>query len=568
MRIGEEYSLECLADGVPRPKIKWIGPNGRSIDSEVLDLSKEMRHNPIGASVQYECVAENGINDPLRKTITVSYNVPAKIQQEKYSNIQMRRGQRSSLNCSVVGDLPINVRWSKDNSRLERFAGHHYDLEEIPTGNGILAQLHIRSVTKSDSGVFRCEVDNEHGRDERTIKMVVVEEPAAPTPIKVNEVWSRSASISWRSISGGVLPVQRYIVHYWRKQNAPHRLHEIDVSPGQTNILIKDLRPGLSYEVGVAAENEVGRSEMSETVTFHTGEEEPTAAPSDISVEPRGPSTVRVSWRAPPHEFWNGPIKGYYIGYRREGDPGAYTLKSLNSKHPESRDHTEMISNHGAQYEYFLSDLQRVVRYEVIVKAYNLAGSGPSSQPKIVATLDGDMPLVQYLTVTDTTPTSFTLRWQQKDQSIPQQSQSIAFTVHWQKNGDRKWTDIPLSSMTTQAPPTLDGQLPSYSYTINNLETGAHYRIFVTASNIYGFSDPSNILSLRTTGEPKLALAGSSPVSGYYPQNPGYDPYYLSPGFTIPILAAFVIVFIAGVSAFVCVKRAKHRAQAAASRKF
>mgnify|MGYP006887442693 FL=1 len=44
------------------------------------------------------------------------------------------------------------------------------------------------------------------------------------------------------------------------------------------------------------------------------------------------------------------------------------------------------------------------------------------------------------------------------------------------------------------------------------------------------------------------------------------NPYYMQPEFTIPIITAFVLVFIIIVVAYVCVRRAKHRA-AANSRK-
>ena len=46
------------------------------------------------------------------------------------------------------------------------------------------------------------------------------------------------------------------------------------------------------------------------------------------------------------------------------------------------------------------------------------------------------------------------------------------------------------------------------------------------------------------------------------------QPYWLQPEFTIPILTAFVIVFVISIFAYVCVRRAKQRAAAATSRKF
>lgn len=54
----------------------------------------------------------------------------------------------------------------------------------------------------------------------------------------------------------------------------------------------------------------------------------------------------------------------------------------------------------------------------------------------------------------------------------------------------------------------------------------------------------------------------------FYDQNSmQQQPYYLQPEFTIPILTAFVIVFVISIFAYVCVRRAKQRAATATSRK-
>lgn len=75
IRAGEEYSVECLADGLPKPKITWNTPSGKRIDNEVLNLNQLIKSEKNGRqSLQFECVADNGIGDALRKTITVSYN--------------------------------------------------------------------------------------------------------------------------------------------------------------------------------------------------------------------------------------------------------------------------------------------------------------------------------------------------------------------------------------------------------------------------------------------------------------------------------------------------------------
>ena len=77
------------------------------------------------------------------------------------------------------------------------------------------------------------------------------EEPSPPTNVKINEVWSRSASVAWRPSNSGNSPINKYIIQYWRRQGAPHRLHEFNVSSSQTSTLINNLNPGLSYEMSI-----------------------------------------------------------------------------------------------------------------------------------------------------------------------------------------------------------------------------------------------------------------------------------------------------------------------------
>ncbi|OTF83949.1 cell adhesion molecule-like protein, partial [Euroglyphus maynei] len=495
LRMGEEYSVECLADGLPKPKIKWITPSGKTIENEVLDLSKLIKNEKNGRqTLTFECVASNDIGEPLRKSITISYNVPARFD-EKYSSIQAKKGDIIVLKCNATGDRPITIRWTKDGMKLDRISHHHYEMTEFPTSQGVISELSIRSVQKSDNSIYKCDAENEHGRDDRTIKLLVVEEPSPPVNVKINEVWSRSASVSWRHLQNGNTPVIRYLIQYWRRQSAPHRLHEVNVSSSQTSYLIKNLNPGLSYELSIIAENEVGRSEPSETVPFFTGEEEPSAPPNDINVEPKGLTTIRITWRAPPKEFWNGLIKGYYVGFRKAEDTNtAYTLKSIDSKYTEANQIENEI------YEYFLRDLSRGTEYEIVIKAYNMAGSGPQSHVLLARTMDGDLPPAQHLIATETTTNSISLRWHQRDNrdSI---TPIISYTLHYQKEGEPKWHEIPFSTLATSAPSIVEqSSMPIYTYTLFNLESGAHYRIFVTAVNRFGFSDPSNILYSKTIG--------------------------------------------------------------------
>ncbi len=230
-------------------------------------------------------------------------------------------------------------------------------------------------------------------------------------------------------------------------------------------------------------------------MTFVTGEEEPSAPPNDITVESRGPTTIRVTWRAPPTEHWNGVIKGYYVGYRKSRETShPFTLKLVESKPTQNPKIIETET-----YEYFLRDLMKGTEYAIVVKAYNSAGSGPQSHEMLAHTHDGDLPPAQQLTSIDSTANTISLRWHQKDVR-ESQTPITSYTVHYQKEGEPKWKEVPLTSLTTPTPMTDMSSFATFTYTLQNLEPGIQYRIFITALNRYGFSDPSNIVITKTEG--------------------------------------------------------------------
>lgn len=43
-----------------------------------------------------------------------------------------------------------------------------------------------------------------------------LEVPATPLDLKVQEIWSRSASVTWSSPYTGNSPITKYVLQYWR----------------------------------------------------------------------------------------------------------------------------------------------------------------------------------------------------------------------------------------------------------------------------------------------------------------------------------------------------------------
>ncbi len=109
----------------------------------------------------------------------------------------MKRGESARLKCNASGDQPLTVKWTKDNIKLDKLGGHKwvsisyiqtifnkisdfkifflsYEIFETTTDTGIISELLLRTTQRTDGTIYKCDAENEHGRDERTIKLVVV----------------------------------------------------------------------------------------------------------------------------------------------------------------------------------------------------------------------------------------------------------------------------------------------------------------------------------------------------------------------------------------------------------
>ncbi|CAG2165379.1 unnamed protein product [Oppiella nova] len=485
VKAGDDVVVECIADGFTQILMKTLSPidlvkgaeptslasykptfvryyttsshngyltdlDGRKVtEGEVLNLS----NFKTGSSETYECIADNA---------------------------------EFTLQRPLVGDP---IKWTKDNIKLDKLGTNNYEIFETTTDFGVSSELLLRTTQRTDGSIYKCEAENTHGKDERTIKLVVLEVPGPPTNVHVKEVWSRTARIVWSAPYSGNSPLTKYTIQYWRHQSAPHRLHEFTASSTQTTALIKDLSPGLSYEMTVVGENEVGRGEAADTVTFVTGEEEPSA-----------PGLL--------HRQLSFPGCWYAQCTSRGGRLVTLPRYVQNSKNAE----TEI-------YEYFVRDLSKGTEYAIVVKAYNSAGSGPQSHEMLAHTYDGDLPPAQQLNAIESTGSSISVRWHQKDLR-ESQTPTTSYTLHYKKEGEPKWKEIPLTQLTTPTPMTDASTFSTYTYNFKVIQNEILNQFF----------------------------------------NDG--PYYLQPSFTIPLLSAAVIIIIVIIFAFVCVRRIRSRAAA------
>ncbi|XP_075751463.1 cell adhesion molecule Dscam1 isoform X3 [Rhipicephalus microplus] len=506
---GANFTIPCQAKGKPQPTVA-VTKEGKDhvLTSHVLQINKsEKQHSGF-----YICKADNALTQPLVKRFKVSVYVPARFE-EKFKVQTVRRGEAATLQCQALGDSPMEITWSQDKKRLIFAPVTRYEKFESNTENGVASELVIPTTDRSDAALYTCVAKNEYGSDERNIKLLVVEVPSQPLDLRILEVWSRKVNVIWSEPYSGNSPINNYIVHYWRDKDGAHRLMEQSVPSSQTSAMISELHPGASYSLTVTAENEVGQGPPSDPVRFLTAEEEPGGSPTDVWAAAKGPTSIAVSWKPPPRDTWNGVLKGYYVGYRAAD----------SSQQPYSFKTVETVVN-GSQ-EVTLVGLTKSSRYSVIVKAFNTIGSGPPSEALLVRTLDGDVPLPPALTLISSTDSAFKVKWTHSKATV---APVTGYTLHYKKNAG-PWHHIPVVASDDT------------SYTLTDLDGGATYKVYLTASNQFGRGSGSEAIIINTT-------------------NHGYDRnwvFYKDPSLLVPAASFLIAILVVITVVTVCIKKTK-----------
>ncbi|GFX06397.1 down syndrome cell adhesion molecule homolog [Trichonephila clavipes] len=401
---GSDLRIDCAATGIPPPKLQWKKVSPESSESSSLVNGGRHRTLSNGSMVlldvhsddggEYECIASNGIGESIKKTVTVIVHVPPQFQ-EAYHLQKARSGHSAVLRCDVTGDSPIKVKWTKeymDNT------DSRYKIQETPLPNGLLSELYISRVLRKDAGIYACSATNSYGKQDKTIKLLVLEPPASPSDIVIKEVERTEATVMWKTPYAGNSPITRYVVQYWRDTGSTPKLEEENVGSEKTSHQLRNLRPGTSYVVRVIADNEFGSSTPSVPIRFYTAEDTPSGYPTDLTVFSNGVNELIIRWKAPAPDQRNGAIQGYELGYREHYSMEPYTYR-------------EAPLGPSISQEYILDNLKDNTEYEIVVRAYNRAGKGPTSMPVIGKTRELGTLIAPNMWVESTTATSISLRW-------------------------------------------------------------------------------------------------------------------------------------------------------------
>ncbi|KAI5751952.1 hypothetical protein M8J77_012420 [Diaphorina citri] len=417
---GSDAKVECKADGFPKPQVTWkkaagnspgdykdLRPNNPDVKVEdgTLYINNIQKNNQgyylceavngigsglsavITISVQayrvsyqgyYLCEAVNGIGSGLSAVITISVQAPPEFEI-KLRNQTSRRGEPSVLQCEAKGEKPIGILWNMNNKRLDPKSDNRYTIREEILPNGVLSDLSIKRTERGDSALFTCVATNAFGSDDSSINLIVQEVPEVPYGLKILDKSGKTVQLSWVAPYDGNSPIKRYIIEYKISKGTWEKDIDRVLVPGEQTLAgVFNLRPAQTYHIRIVAENEIGSSEPSDTVTILTAEEAPSGPPTHIKVEATDQNTLKVSWSPPERDHWNGVIQGYYVGYKETSTDKPFLFETVDFSKEEGKEH-----------HLTLSSLKTYTQYSVVVQALNKLGPGPMSEEVKQYTAEG-----------------------------------------------------------------------------------------------------------------------------------------------------------------------------------
>ncbi|XP_020805463.1 neogenin isoform X2 [Drosophila serrata] len=170
VREGDTVTLDCVANGVPKPQIKWLR-NGVDLDLNDLDS----RFSIIGTgslqissaedidSGNYQCRASNTV-DSLDAQATVQVQEPPKFIKAPKDTTAHEKDE-PELKCDIWGKPKPTIKWLKNGDLITP-----NDYMQLVDGHN----LKILGLLNSDAGMFQCVGTNAAGSVHAAARLRVV----------------------------------------------------------------------------------------------------------------------------------------------------------------------------------------------------------------------------------------------------------------------------------------------------------------------------------------------------------------------------------------------------------
>ncbi|XP_012155475.1 neogenin isoform X4 [Ceratitis capitata] len=502
VKEGDSVTLDCVANGLPKPQIKWLR-DGAELDLSDLDSpfsiigtgslhisSAEDTH-----SGNYQCRASNTV-DSLDAQATVQVLVPPKFIKSPKDKTAHEK-EELELECAIRGKPKPLIQWLKNgdvitpNTYMQLVGGHN---------------LRIFGLLQSDAGMFQCVGTNPAGSVQAAARLRVVQTdldglegtigitgvgdvggaagilqpgggvthingallnrlPGPPHDLVAQIVKPRFVTLSWMEPKKNPVEVVSYTVYY-KMSNSEREQKIVTKSHDDQQVNIQNLLPGKTYQFRVVANTNFGPGDSSEVLEERTQPEENISGPPrNVDGHATSEREIFVKWDPP--TVTNGEILKYRI-YYSENDSGAemyYDSTSLSAVISELRPYTD---------------------YTITVVPFNKNGMGdPSNEIKVKTYSSTPTEPPNNVTLEVTSSTSVTVHWEPPAEE-ERNGQITGYKIRY-----RKLKDTPQVKST---PANIR------YFELNGLERHSEYQIKIAAMTVNGsgpFTEWNRVMTLE-----------------------------------------------------------------------
>nr|XP_021002533.2 Down syndrome cell adhesion molecule-like protein Dscam2 [Parasteatoda tepidariorum] len=481
---GQPAKIDCQADGVPQPHVRWkVSTNGMA-DLFKTIVSSSYIHILVNGSLNfrsveksdegaYLCEANNGVGTGLSTVVNLKVHSAPKFHT-KFFVLTERRGEKVVLTCISYGDIPMTFIWRKNGEILDPQSKPRYSQQPENVKGGAGVTLVIEKVERGDTATFTCSSMNDFGEDSMNFQLTIQDVPDAPQNLEIHDVGSRTVRLTWNRPFNGNSPILHYSIS-WRDIKDQSLGGPLTVPGDETTLTVRGLSPKTRYFFRVKCENSLGESQYGAEVAVTTLEEPPRNAPLGVKAIPISSTSINISWQRPIEIDRTRNVDGFYVGYKTKDGIEPYTFKST------------VISEGVVQY-YELRNLNRYTEYSVIVQPFNSRGAGPPSDEVLTRTLEFDAPGIPSIKSYFTTSKTIKLSW---EINVTPYAPVLGYILYNKMEGST-WQEI-----------RLKGDYKEHLF--QDLQCGTKYFCYIVAFNSAGRGNSSEIISVKTDGNAPIA---------------------------------------------------------------
>ncbi|XP_061125065.1 neural cell adhesion molecule 2-like isoform X1 [Syngnathus typhle] len=358
---GNGAMILCMAEGEPLPDISWRrASDGRTfVDGDKSQDGRFEVRAHHGKSVltvsgvrladlgRFDCEALSRIGGHQKSMFLDIEYVPKFLSN--HTIYYSWEGNPVNISCDVMSNPPATLLWGRE----------HFAISPEGTSNTRVhnamgkSLLEVTPMSDRDFGRYNCTAGNNVGIRYQEFILAQADVPSNPHSLRLSAISRRLAAVTFvKPDSHGGVPIGYYLVQY--KELGPQDWKDVRSHSVHTTVVLSGLEPNTTYEVRVAAVNEMGQGEFSHMETFQT-------------LPVREPSPPAVHGQ-------RGLGKAYKLGLVKQDNGGMpiveYIVKYKTDK--EEQWMTKLVP--GSNDFATLQPLQWNTRYEVEITARNVKG--------------------------------------------------------------------------------------------------------------------------------------------------------------------------------------------------